>query len=84
MRGGEPVSLEDKLYVSPSGTIYIVVGGGGGGLYKNFVEPPPDWSLYREARYSIGVVEVYGDRIVFKAVDTVTGAVFDEFEIIKG
>ncbi len=83
LKNGVVVSRNVSTYVSPSGTIYIVVGGAGGGLYKNFVEPAPEWSVYREARYCIGVVEVSGDRVVFKAVDTVTGEVFDEFEIIK-
>ncbi len=80
---GAVVSRNDSLYINPGGTIYVVVGGAGGGLYKDFIEPQPEWSFYREARYSIGVVEIRGDTLVFKAVDSQTGEVFDEFIIIK-
>jgi len=83
LRSGIVVSKNVSTYISPNGTIYVVVGGAGGGLYKNFIEPAPEWSAYREARYSIGVVEVSDDRVVFKAIDTVTGEIFDEFVIIK-
>ena len=84
IRGGAVVSRNKSMYIDPGGTIYIVAGGGGRSLYRDFIEPKPKWSVVRDARYSVVVVMVDGPTIKVKAIDSLNGAVFDEFTIIKG
>jgi predicted phosphohydrolase len=83
IKDGKVVSTNSSTYVDIDGTIYLVVGGAGGGLYKEFITPKPDWSFYRVAEYSIGVVIVNGRSIEVKAINSVTGEVMDSFKIRK-
>jgi hypothetical protein len=83
IKSGEVVSMDTDIYNDINATIYVVVGGGGGGLYKDFVSPKPVWSYIRLARYSVGIVEVDGNKLSFLAIDTENGEVIDSFKIVK-
>lgn len=47
--------------VVPDGIVTLVVGNGGNGegLYPNWRNPQPDWSVYRESHYGFGSMTIY-------------------------
>ncbi|MFQ6043211.1 MAG: metallophosphoesterase, partial [Candidatus Poribacteria bacterium] len=59
---------------------YVITGGGGGPLHKI---NPNTWTASTEKINNFGVVDVDGEKLNFKALDT-NGRVLDRFTIVKG
>jgi len=47
-----------NVYINPRLPIYIVQGTAGALIKEKFVEPPPEWSAVKFARYGYGSIDI--------------------------
>ena len=72
-----------------TGPVYFTVGDGGNreGLAAKWVEPCPEWSVYRQATYGHGELEAVNAthaRWLWRQNKDLTPGIIDEFYIVKG
>lgn len=64
------------------GPVYLITGTAGAGLYRDFYEPKPAWSLYREASHGFVQMDVTARSIKWRFIRD-NSTIGHEFEITK-
>ena len=52
-------------------------------LYRNWVDPIPEWSIKQMLKYGYGEVTIEGSTLNYKFINAMNGKVLDEWEIVK-
>ena len=73
----------ETKFTNPSAPIYVVQATGGAMLYRNWVEPVPEWSIKQMLKYGYGRVTIVQNTLKYEFVSAKNGKVLDSWEIIK-
>ncbi|RLN77970.1 hypothetical protein BBJ28_00025712 [Nothophytophthora sp. Chile5] len=80
------VSSDNATYTNPQAPVYVITGATGGpeGLYEYKDPPSPPWLVLMDnTHYSISKLKVTPTSLSYSMLETATGTVYDEFEIVK-
>ncbi|KAG7399180.1 hypothetical protein PHYBOEH_009538 [Phytophthora boehmeriae] len=80
------VSDDSATYTNPQAPVYVIAGAAGGpeGLYQYENPSSPDWLVHMDnTRYSMTKLSVTPTNLTLSMIETATGAIHDEFSVIK-